>query len=63
MDTKLSANQYASMDAFAADAQLVFENCRLFNPETTVYVKHARTMDKWFKAQLANMNRVKKEEP
>jgi histone acetyltransferase len=60
MEHKLDTNQYSSLEAFAADAQLVFDNCRSYNPEGTVYHKCARQMDRWLKQELAT--RVKKED-
>jgi histone acetyltransferase len=49
---KISTNQYKTFDAFVDDAQLVFDNCRLYNPEHTVYAKNARFMDQFFKDLL-----------
>lgn len=59
MEHKLDNNQYPNMDAFIADAQLVFDNCKTYNPEETVYVKNARKMEKFVKQWLND--RVKKE--
>jgi len=50
---KISANQYKTFDAFVDDVQLVFDNCRLYNPETTIYAKNARFMDQLFKHALS----------
>ncbi|KAF9568007.1 Bromodomain-containing protein [Agrocybe pediades] len=49
---KISTNQYKTFDAFVDDVQLVFDNCRLYNPETTIYAKNARHMDQQFKEIL-----------
>lgn len=50
---KISTNQYKTFDSFVDDAQLVFDNCRLYNPENTVYAKNARFMDQFFKGLLS----------
>ncbi len=49
---KVSSNQYKTFESFEDDVQLVFDNCRLFNPENTVYAKNARFMDQLFKNLL-----------
>jgi len=60
MENKLLAHQYRSLDAFVADAQLVFDNCRTYNPEGSIYAKNATRLEKYFKDELAE--RLKKEE-
>jgi histone acetyltransferase len=50
---KISTNQYKTFDSFVDDTQLVFDNCRLYNPENTVYAKNARFMDQFFKGLLS----------
>lgn len=59
MDNKLETNQYSNLDAFVADAQLIFDNCRSYNPEGTVYAKCAKSMERWLKQQMSD--RIKKE--
>lgn len=49
MEHKLETSQYSSMDAFVADATLVFRNCRTYNPENTVYHKNAIKLEKRLK--------------
>ncbi|KAH9935521.1 uncharacterized protein B0H18DRAFT_976083 [Fomitopsis serialis] len=61
MEHKLDTNQYPSLDAFLADAQLVFDNCRIYNPEGTIYYKNSLKLEKFLKDQLAAY-RVKKED-
>ncbi|GLB37571.1 putative bromo domain containing protein [Lyophyllum shimeji] len=41
MEHKLETNQYPTMESFVADAQLVFDNCKTYNPEQTIYHKLA----------------------
>ncbi|KDQ57812.1 hypothetical protein JAAARDRAFT_130557 [Jaapia argillacea MUCL 33604] len=60
MEHKLDTNQYPNIDAFAADAFLVFENCRTYNPEGTIYYKNAGKLEKFVRDWLAD--RVKKDE-
>lgn len=49
MEHKLETNQYPSMDAFVADGQLVFRNCRTYNPEGSVYARSATKLEKLLK--------------
>ncbi|KAF8608588.1 Bromodomain-containing protein [Ceratobasidium sp. AG-I] len=46
MEFKLENNAYAVIDEFVEDAKLVLENCKLYNPESTVYHKTALRMEK-----------------
>jgi len=50
---KIDLNKYKSFDSFANDVQLVFDNCRQYNPETSIYAKNAKHMDAFFKKLLA----------
>lgn len=54
MEHKLDTNSYRTLEAFAADAQLIFDNCRLYNPEATIYARNASKVEKWFKDQLSD---------
>jgi histone acetyltransferase len=54
MGEKLQENQYASVEAFLDDAQLVFDNCRRYNPEGSSYVKNANKMEKFLKERVAD---------
>lgn len=54
MEDKLENNQYQDLEGFIADGQLVFENCRNYNPEGSVYAKNATRMEKFMKDQLAS---------
>jgi histone acetyltransferase len=60
MGHKLESNQYDHLDSFIADAQLVFDNCKIYNPEGSVYHKSAIKLEKFLKDQLRD--RIKKEE-
>jgi len=53
MEHKLETNQYSSLRGFVDDAQLIFDNCRLYNPEGSVYAKNATRMEKFLKDQVA----------
>ena len=61
MEHKLETNQYPNLDAFVDDAQLVFDNCRIYNPDGSIYARNAMKMEKFLKEQLATY-RVKQEE-
>lgn len=53
MEHKLETNQYDSLDSFVVDAQLVFDNCRVYNPEGSVYHKSATRLEKFLRDLLA----------
>ncbi|KAI0093208.1 Bromodomain-containing protein [Irpex rosettiformis] len=53
MEHKLDTNQYSNLDAFLADAQLIFDNCRLYNQENSSYYKNATKLEKILKEQVA----------
>ena len=53
MEHKLDTNQYPSLDAFLADAQLIFDNCRVYNQENSSYYKNATKLEKILKEQVA----------
>ncbi|KAL1743495.1 hypothetical protein HDZ31DRAFT_40833 [Schizophyllum fasciatum] len=57
MEHKLTTLQYHNVDEFVVDAQLVFDNCRTYNPETTVYAKAANRLEKFMKERLAAAGR------
>lgn len=46
MERKLQKNEYSSIELFAADAQLIFDNCRLYNPADSIYAKNANKVEK-----------------
>ncbi|CAE6473705.1 unnamed protein product [Rhizoctonia solani] len=46
MDFKLENNAYATIEDFIDDAKLMLDNCKLYNPESTVYHKTAIRMEK-----------------
>lgn len=60
MEHKLQNNQYNSVDEFVADAQLVFDNCRAYNEEGSIYTKNATKLEGFLKEQLAE--RIKRED-
>jgi len=61
MEHKLDTNQYPNVDAFLADAQLIFDNCRTYNAEGSSYYKNATKLEKILKDQIASL-RTKKED-
>ncbi|KAJ1304322.1 hypothetical protein OPQ81_005482 [Rhizoctonia solani] len=46
MEFKLENNAYAVIEDFIDDAKLMLDNCKLYNPESTVYHKTAIRMEK-----------------
>ncbi|KAL4251521.1 Transcription initiation factor TFIID subunit 2 [Abortiporus biennis] len=53
MSTKLTEHAYVTMEEFAADVDLIFKNCRTFNPPTTYPVNCADALDRVFKKEWA----------
>lgn len=53
MEHKLDTNQYPNLDAFLADAYLVFKNCRTYNAEGSLYHKNATKLEKFLNEQVA----------
>lgn len=49
MELKLDSNLYPTLDDFLADADLIFKNCRQYNPEASTYVKNANRLEKYMK--------------
>ena len=52
MEHKLDTNQYTDTDVFLDDAQLVFDNCRAYNPEDTVYHKCAVKLERYMRERM-----------
>lgn len=52
METKLENNQYSIVDDLVKDAQLIFDNCRTYNPASSPYAKCANKLEKFLKEQL-----------
>lgn len=48
MEEKLKAGKYRTIDAFADDVQLIIDNCKNYNPESTVYYKNADKLEEVF---------------
>ncbi|KAG2055785.1 hypothetical protein BDR06DRAFT_953620 [Suillus hirtellus] len=51
MEHKLDTNQYSSLKFFLDDVQLVVDNCKLYNPETSIYHRNAVKLEKFMKEQ------------
>ncbi|KAN0064561.1 histone acetyltransferase [Thecaphora frezii] len=47
MEAKLENNQYANVDELVKDAQLIFDNCRKYNPASSPYAKSATKLEKF----------------
>ena len=57
MEHKLNTSQYPNVKIFLDDAQLIFENCRSFNLEGSIYVKQAAKLEKAMKELVADYNK------
>jgi hypothetical protein len=55
MGEKLEAGKYANLEEFVDDAQLIFDNCRFYNVEDSMWCKHANKLEKVFKDSLARL--------
>jgi Bromodomain len=55
MGEKLESGQYANLEEFVDDAQLIFDNCRFYNVEDSMWCKHANRLEKAFKDSLARL--------
>jgi len=53
MDSKLSNNEYSNMDALVADAQLMFDNCRLYNGVGSNFHRYADSTEAMMKNWLS----------
>jgi transcription initiation factor TFIID subunit 2 len=51
MMQNLNSGKYSTMDEVVRDAELVFSNCRLFNPPTTYPVQCADVLERVFKKE------------
>lgn len=62
MEHKLDRNVYTDVDSFLADANLVFDNCILYNPEGSIYAKGALKLGKFLKDMVAEDMKNMKED-
>ncbi|KAI8981206.1 hypothetical protein BD414DRAFT_93257 [Trametes punicea] len=53
ISTKLNEGKYSTMEEFARDVELVFQNCRTFNPPTTYPVMCADAVERVWKKEWA----------
>ncbi|KAH7907029.1 hypothetical protein BJ138DRAFT_1137716 [Hygrophoropsis aurantiaca] len=59
MTDRLNAGKYSTMEEFSKDVQLIFNNCRKFNPPTTYPVTCADAVEKMFKKEWSKMTEKK----
>ncbi|MBW0524568.1 hypothetical protein O181_064283 [Austropuccinia psidii MF-1] len=52
IESKLDANLYQNLESFLDDCKLVFENCRIYNPEGSNIVKNANKLEKLLKEKI-----------
>jgi histone acetyltransferase len=58
MEKKLKTDKYNTVASFAEDMHLIINNCKSYNPETTIYYKNAEKMEELFNEAMAK--RLKK---
>lgn len=51
ISTKLAQNKYVTMEDFSKDIELVFDNCRQFNPPETYPVTCTDVVERAFKKE------------
>ena len=47
MEMKLENNAYPTFNDFVDDAMLVFSNCKVYNPDGSIYARNATKMEKF----------------
>ncbi|KAF9582558.1 histone acetyltransferase [Lunasporangiospora selenospora] len=52
LESNVDADVYETLDDFGRDCKKIFDNCRLYNAESTPYVKCANKLEKVFKDKL-----------
>ncbi|ORY97377.1 putative histone acetyltransferase [Syncephalastrum racemosum] len=52
LEQNVENDAYSSMDEFVRDVQKVFDNCRLYNAESTNYARCANKLEQYFKERL-----------
>ncbi|KAJ1929191.1 histone acetyltransferase [Tieghemiomyces parasiticus] len=52
LEANVESEMYPTMREFAKDVQKIFDNCRRYNAENTIYYKCATKLEKYFKEKL-----------
>ncbi|KAI7871316.1 hypothetical protein BDF14DRAFT_1765712 [Spinellus fusiger] len=52
LHTNVEAGAYVTLEDFIKDVQKIFDNCRLYNAETTNYTRLANKLEKFFEERL-----------
>lgn len=58
MERKLDNKEYQDLESFIADMTLIFNNCRLYNDESTPYFKCANTVERDFRNLLKQISKT-----
>ncbi|PLW12257.1 hypothetical protein PCASD_23045 [Puccinia coronata f. sp. avenae] len=58
IEIKLENNCYLDLDQFLVDCKLIFENCRLYNPDASNYVKNANRLEKFLKDRVKQYDEI-----
>lgn len=58
IENKLDNNVYQSLTEFLDDCKLIFENCRIYNPDGSNYVKNANKLERFLKDKVKQFNEV-----
>lgn len=52
LEQNVENDVYATMDDFVRDTQKIFDNCRMYNAESTNYARCANQLEKYFRERL-----------
>jgi histone acetyltransferase len=61
MEERLEQNYYYTLDMFIADMARIFQNCRVYNGEDTVYSKCANKLEAFFKSRFNYRSKLLRE--
>ncbi|KAH8921088.1 Bromodomain-containing protein [Atractiella rhizophila] len=55
LEWRLDQNSYSDMEGYLRDIQLIFDNCRAYNAETSNYVKNANKLEKFLREKVKQL--------
>lgn len=56
LDKNVEKDAYPTMEEFKHDVQKIFDNCRVYNAESTPYSKCAKIVEDFFKEKLRELD-------
>ncbi|EPZ30849.1 Acyl-CoA N-acyltransferase domain-containing protein [Rozella allomycis CSF55] len=58
VEKNLESGKYSKLEIFKIDVQKIFDNCRIFNPETSQYYKCAERLESFFKDRMKDVEDI-----